>query len=58
MSPFANASFDFIVINGHDREKVAAQSRKILKRPGWIYLDDSDRSAQWREMYGEAEEIR
>jgi SAM-dependent methyltransferase len=57
MSPFANASFDFIVINGHDREKVAAQSRKILKRPGWIYLDDSDRSAQWREMYGEAEEI-
>jgi SAM-dependent methyltransferase len=57
MSPFADASFDFIVIDGHDREKVAAQSRRILKRPGWIYLDDSDRSAQWREMYGEAEEI-
>lgn len=57
LADFADHSFDVVVIDGHAREKVAMDAPRILKRPGLIYLDNTDFAAQWHENYGEAEEI-
>lgn len=57
LSAFPDAYFDFVIIDGSDREKVAAQAPRTLKRPGWIYLDNTDKAAAWHENYGEAEDL-
>jgi predicted O-methyltransferase YrrM len=55
LTAYADRTFDLVVIDGHAREVVASQAARVVKRPGWIYLDNSDFAAQWHEMYGEAE---
>jgi hypothetical protein len=57
LSGLKDEAYDLIVIDGHARERVAAQASRLLKRPGWIYLDNTDFAEQWQEMYGEAEDI-
>ena len=56
VSQFADKSFDIVLIDGPGRDHVAEQALRIIKRPGWIYLDNADFSEQWPEMYGLAEE--
>jgi len=57
LSAFKDHSFQLVVIDGHAREKAAEQATRLITRPGWIYLDNTDFAAQWQEMYGEAENI-
>ena len=57
LDAFGDGAFDMVVIDGHARDQVARQAVRILRRPGYIYLDNTDYAAEWSEMYGEAEEI-
>ncbi len=57
LSMLEDAAFDIIVIDGHARDRVAAQVPRLLKIRGFVYFDNSDFAAQWHDMYGEAEDI-
>ena len=56
MSYLSDSFYNIIVINGYAREKVALQAPRLITRPGWIYLGNTDCATQWHEMYGEAED--
>lgn len=57
LSMLPDAHYDVIVIDGHDRDRVARQVPRLLKPGGIVYFDNSDFAAEWHEMYGEAEDI-
>jgi predicted O-methyltransferase YrrM len=57
LSDIPDESFDFIAVDGHAREVVMRHAIRIVKRPGFIYLDNTDFADVWHHMYGEAEEI-
>ena len=43
LDEFADASFDFIVVDGSERGKCVASALKKLKPKGYVYLDNSDK---------------
>ncbi len=49
-------SIDLLVVDGHARDRIVTEADRVTKRPGWVYLDDSDKSARWHEHWGEAVE--
>ena len=56
LTAFADESFDCVVIDGHARDLVARDAFRIVRRPGVLYLDNTDFAAQWAESYGTAED--
>lgn len=57
LSDIPDGSYDLVSIDGHDRHIVVAHAVRIVRRPGWIYLDNTDFAHVWHEMYGEAEQM-
>lgn len=56
LSMFPDHAFNLVVIDGHARDEAARQAPRLITRPGWIYLDNTDFAAEWQSMYGEAED--
>ena len=56
LSMFADETFDLVVLDGHARDELVPQAFRVAKRPGYVYLDDADKAARWREHWGESVE--
>lgn len=56
LSAFPDRSFDMMVIDGHVRDRIVPHAFRLVTRPGWIYLDNTDFAAQWQENFGDAED--
>lgn len=57
LSEFADASFDFVMIDGTWRDRCVAATLRLIKKPGGcMYLDNTDQGAQW-DMYADAERL-
>lgn len=54
LSALPSRSFDMIVADGWERPRVLEQTLRLCRRPGFVYLDDTDKAALWQEHWGEA----
>jgi hypothetical protein len=54
LSTLPDASFSFVTVDGHARNKVIPQIPRLLSYPGWVLLGDTDKAAVWHEHWGES----
>lgn len=56
LTRFESSAFDLVVADGHSRQLIVKQAGRLCRRPGYVYLDDSDKASRWFEHWGQAVE--